>query len=346
MIGVISLLHSKWPSRDFERNRWFHQLHYRQGTDREKNFLLMRRRPFAFVFFVFLFSPFCFGQQPATGSTAGTRGLRGAVQSVSTENFICNADGKEIPAHSDRSVYDRTGYETQFDEYDSLHRLRSHSEYTWNGSRLLKAEITNPFSKQKSVQLYNSEGVVTETDSYDGNGVLSARIVNDSALQKEKPVVSTKRATDGSISTIERSADGSFKESTVKPDGTVVIHAHYRASPQPPLFLPVGDNVYDDWYQTSDANNRPLEFIEEPPTGEYRRFSSRYDKSGREIESATYDRFGKLLAETTFQYLQEDENGNWTEQEIWARTESNPARLHQVTYRTITYYGNPLDDKR
>jgi hypothetical protein len=106
--------------------------------------------------------------------------------------------------------------------------------------------------------------------------------------------------------------------------------------------VPVG-NIYGDWYQTSDANNRPLEFIEEPPTGEYRRISTCYDKGGREIETATYDRSGELLGETTFRYIEEDENGNWTEQQIWAKTNGNSAQLHQVTHRTLTYYGDPLD---
>lgn len=182
---------------------------------------------------------------------------------------------------------------------------------------------------------------MTETDSYDSNGILTAKTANDSPVKKGKSTVSTTRARDGGISMIERFADGSFEESTVKPDGTRVVHAHYRASPQPPLFLPAGDDIYGDWYQTSDANNRLLEFVEEPPTGDYRKISTRHDTAGREVATTTYDWSGKLLGETTFQYLHEDEHGNWLEQQIWAATDSKPAKLYQVTYRTITYYANP-----
>lgn len=285
------------------------------------------------------------GEQPAPGSTAAKSGLRGPVKSVLTESVIYGDNGEKKPGFSERFTYDLSGYETELYKY-AFRGLRSHAVYTRNDGHPVKTETTNPFSKQKSVQLYNSDGFVTETDTYDGNGVLTAKTANDSSVRKATSTVSTTRATDGSISTIERFADGSFKESTVKPDGTTVVHAHYRASPQPPLFLPVGDNVYGDWYQTSDVNNRPLEFIEELPTGEYTRISTRYDKTGREIEHAAYDRSGKLTSETTFQYLQEDEHGNWLEQQIWGRTGSKPANLHQVTHRTITYYGNPYDCER
>jgi hypothetical protein len=299
----------------------------------------MQRASFAWVSLLFLFSQFCFGQQPAPASTAAMRGLRGAVQSVSTGGFKYRDDGEEIPTTSERSVYDRTGFETDFYLYDPLGRLRFHTVYTRNGSHRVKAEINYP-SSQKSVQLYNSEGFVTETDTYNGNGALITKTISD-YVQNEKPTISTKKAMDGSSSTIERFADDSFKETTVKPDGTTIIHAHYRASPPPLFWLPAGD-IYGDWYQTSDANNRPLEFIEDATGNNYRRYSTRYDKDGREVETATYDRFGKLLDETTFRYLQEDENGNWTEQQIW----SNAAKLDQVTHRTITYYGNPLDRER
>jgi hypothetical protein len=110
------------------------------------------------------------------------------------------------------------------------------------------------------------------------------------------------------------------------------------------LFLPVGDNTYGDWYQTSDANNRPLEFIEEPPTGEYRRILTRYDKAGREIETATYDRSTKLLSGTTFQYLQKDENGNWSEQQIWAGTDTRSFFKLRIGRSPITEIRTILND--
>lgn len=75
--------------------------------------------------------------------------------------------------------------------------------------------------------------------------------------------------------------------------------------------------------------------------GKYLRILSHYDKAGRETENDTYDRSGKLQGETTFQYPHGDEDGNWTEQQIWAKTDGKAAQLLQVTHRTISYYPNP-----
>lgn len=302
---------------------------------------------FAMVSLLLLFSQFCFGRQLAKGSTARMWGLRGPVHSVLTESCVYGDNGEKRPGVSNRFIYDPTGYEKESYEYDSRGVLLWHTVYTRNGKHLLQKESRISYSKQTFVYLFNSDGIVTETDTYDSNGVLTSKTANDSSVKKEKPTVSTTRTTDGSISTIERFSDGSFKERKVKPDGTTVVHAHYRASPQPPLFLPAGDNSYGDWYQTSDANNQPLEFIEEPPTGEYRRMLTRYDKAGRQIETSTYDRSAKLLSETTFQYSQEDENGNWIERQVFeVRTDNKAAKLLQVTDRTIIYYGSGRDGER
>jgi hypothetical protein len=72
---------------------------------------MAQRASFALLFVLFLSPRFCLGQQPAPGSTAAMRGLRGAVQSVSTKGFKCRDNGQEIPTTSERSVYDRSGYE-------------------------------------------------------------------------------------------------------------------------------------------------------------------------------------------------------------------------------------------
>jgi hypothetical protein len=169
-----------------------------------------RPASFAMIVLLPLFSQFCFGEQPTVVSTAATSGLRGSVKSVFTEGFTYGDNGEKRPGFSERSIYDRTGYETERYEYDSRD-LRSQTVYTRSDGHLVKTETTNPFSKQKSVKVYNSEGAVAETDSYHSNGILTAKIANDSSVKKEKSTVSTTRATDGDISTIERFEDGSFK---------------------------------------------------------------------------------------------------------------------------------------
>jgi hypothetical protein len=136
-------------------------------------------------------------------------------------------------------------------------------------------------SKHKSVQWFNPDGAVTETDTYD-NGVLTAKTANDASVKTEKPRISITRSTDGSISTIERFADDSSSERTVNPNGTTVVHFHSRQV---------------DWREVTDANNRSLEYIEEPSMGQYLRISTistRYDKAEREAGTATYERSGEL----------------------------------------------------
>jgi hypothetical protein len=292
---------------------------------------MSRWASFVIGFLLALFPLFCFGEQAAPGSEAATSGLRGPVQSVLTEIFIYRDNGEKTPVMSERSIYDHTGHETELYEYDSRGALRSHTVYTRDGTHLVKTETTNPSSKQKSVQRFDSHGAATESDTYDINGVLTAKSSDDASAKTEGSSVSRGRSSDGSASTFERFGDGSFKECTVKADGTTIVHFH---SP----------NV--DWRQVTDSYNRSLDYVEEPSGGKYLRISSRYDKAGRETENATYDRSGKLQGETTFQYPQEDKNGNWTEQQIWAKTDSKAAQLLQVTHRSITYYRNPDNGER
>jgi hypothetical protein len=293
--------------------------------------MMSRWASFAIGFLLALFPLFCFGKQPAPGSEAAMSGLRGPVQSVLTEIFIYRDSAERTPVMSERSIYDHTGYETELYKYDSRGVLRSHTVYTRDGTHLVKTETINPSSKDKSVQKFDSNSAVTESDTYDSNGVPTAQSSNNASAKTERSSVSRARSADGSASTFERFGDGSFKESTAKADGTTIAHFH---SP----------NV--DWRQVTDSYNRSLDYVEEPSGGKYLRISSRYDKAGRETENATYDRSGKLQGETTFQYPHEDKNGNWTEQQIWAETGSKAAQLLQVTHRTITYYRNPDNGER
>jgi hypothetical protein len=301
------------------------------------------RLPCAMAILVLLFSHFCFGQQSANRGTAAMRGLRGPVRSVLTESFVYREDGEKAPALSERSVYDSEGYEMESYFYDAKGELRSQTFYVRDGQHLVNMEvIINPFSKQRLVQLLNSDGVLKETDTYDRNGILTAKTLNNSFLnsryawsaQDVKATGSSTRVSDGGIVTTERYADNSFTERTLKPDGTTVVHSHYRASP-------LEADIYGDWYQASNAENRLVEHIEDSRQG-YMRGLYRYDKAGREMQTTVYDRSSKLLSETSFKYAREDANGNWIEMQIWEwvpRT-SNAAELRQLTHRTITYYAN------
>jgi len=270
------------------------------------------------------------------------------VYSVLTEMFVYRDKAEAVPSFSERIVYDPTGYEAESYRYDSRGALRSQTIYTWGGEHLVKMEVVNPFSKQRFVSLFNSDGAVTETDTYDGNGVLTAKTPNAFSVKKEETTtVLTVTNTDGTISTVERFADGSFNERTTKADGTTVLHMHHRrietlaGIPLPPLNEKYYGSYYDS-YQTTDANNRPLESCSDSPQG-YSKTIYRYDGAGRETETATYDRLGTLVSQTTVKYPQEDTNGNWIEAQRWVQMGNKAAQLTQLSRRTITYYGNGHD---
>ena len=285
----------------------------------------MPRQP-SFAVGLALLPLFCFGTQPVPGSDAAWSGLCGPVHIVFTEIFTYNDNGERSSGPSERAIYDRTGYETELYKFDSRGVLRLHTVYTRNGKHLVKTETTSPVSKQKSVQIFNSAGAVTETDNYDSTGTLIAKIANRASDETEKWSTSTTESAGGSISTLERFRDGSFQERTVRADGTTVVHFHSPGV---------------DWRQVTDSHNRSLDYIEEPSTGKYLRISSQYEKDGREHETDSYDRSGKLLKQTTFQYPHEDLNGNWTEMQIWVKSDGKTAQLFQITHRAITYYSDP-----
>jgi hypothetical protein len=83
------------------------------------------------------FLAFCFGQQPASCSTAAIRGLRRPVCTVLTENFVYREDGEKEPAFSEHSIYDSDGYAIESDFYDAKDEPRSQAFYVRNGQHLV-----------------------------------------------------------------------------------------------------------------------------------------------------------------------------------------------------------------
>jgi YD repeat-containing protein len=319
-----------------------------------------------FLAIPFLTSQLCSAQQPAKNSEAFQIGLRGSVHTVLTESF----DNREHPEVSTLTVYDRDGYELEEYRYEPDRSLHSHTKYTRKGWQVFKTETTSsvPAENRTFVQSFNSQGLVTGTETYDGNGALISRTRNDFGQRSGGATLSTSQDVkpDGTVSSVEtvdesrpvglsrqsatkdgkpyydslvqrdangnptadalRFADGSFNEREVKPDGTTVEHKYWA---------PTKTHTY----QTTDANNRVLEVIEES-AAYYTRTTFRYDGAGRQTEIANYDRSGKLLHKGSTEY-QEDGNGNWIEQREynWDATMRNkPPKLGSVNRRTITYY--------
>ena len=145
------------------------------------------RSPLLVVFLSLLFSRFCCGQQTSAGNATNVTGLRGAVQSVSTETFLCRNNSDEIRVASERSFYNHAGDETDVYRYDRRGVLFSHTVFTRNASHLVKAETMHLPSMNTSVELYNADGFLIDVSTYDDHGTLIAKTVNDLSGQKEKP---------------------------------------------------------------------------------------------------------------------------------------------------------------
>ncbi len=303
-------------------------------------------------------------QQPAQGSEAAAVSLRGPVHTVETKYF---GPHEERPRLSILSTYDRHGYLLEESRYEADGTVSRHTKYTRDGWKVFKTESTSvvPSENRTFIQTFNSDGLVSGTETYDGSGVLIAKtknsipphgggmnaqtVNNDGTVANEKTVETTDNSTgitrqtvakDGRPSSdwlIQRDkagkpvadrltfADGSFNEREVQPDGTTVEHKYWA---------PTKTHTY----QTTDAQNHTLEVVDDSPS-DYTKTTYKYDKRNQ-TEIANYDRAGTLLRKSTTQY-QEDGHGNWIEQNEYHWDQSmgaNPPKLGEVNRRFITYY--------
>jgi putative transposase len=117
-------------------------------------------------------SQFCFGQQPAKNGEAAVIGLRGPVHSVLTENFNYRDNSQGKPTESALAIYDPEGYLLEEYHYEPGGALRLHTKYTRKGWQVFKTETTSaiPSEDRTFVQSFNSAGLVTGTETYDGSG--------------------------------------------------------------------------------------------------------------------------------------------------------------------------------
>ena len=307
----------------------------------------------------------CSSQQPSRTTQAFVMDLRGPAHTTLMEIFDYVVDPKGTSAGSVFSVYDLEGYILEENRYDPHGSLIVHRKYTRSGSEIFKLQHMNaaPGESRTTVQSFNADGLVAETDTYDGNDALNSRIINDYAQTGDGVKVSTSEETnaDGSVWTtktfdsptrqlttkdgkpdsdsftqrdtngkplrvVVRFADGSYNERTVQPDGATVQHSYWS-------------QTKIDTYLTTDAPGHWLETIQES-TRAYVKTKFQYDEAGRRIEVDTYDRSGKLVRKTTTEY-EDDANGSWTEERDfdWDVTLSEkPPKLSTIRRRTITYY--------
>ena len=99
-------------------------------------------------------------------------GLRGPVHTVLTENFVYRDNPQGKLTDSALVIYDPEGYLLEEYHYDPDCSQRFHTKYTRKGRQVFKTETTGaiPGEDRTFVQSFNAHGLVTETETYDGNG--------------------------------------------------------------------------------------------------------------------------------------------------------------------------------
>jgi hypothetical protein len=315
---------------------------------------------------------FCFAQQPAKNSEAAMVGLHGPVHTVITENFEYRDNPQGKLTSSSLVIYDPEGYLLEEYHYEPNGSQRLHTKYTRKGWQVFKTETTGaiPSEDRTFVQSFNSHGLVTGTETYDGSGSLLSKTKNDFPSSSGGVTVSTSQETNGDgvlsiTETIDKSTDpaiGLSRQTTTKDGNPYTDWLIQRDTGGKPVAdaLRFADGSFNErevkpdgttvehkyWaptkthtFQTTDAHNQVLEVINDSP-GDYTKTTYRYDKAGRQTEIVNYDHSGKLLRKGITEY-QEDANENWTEQKEsdWDVTlGKKPPKLGSVNRRTITYY--------
>jgi hypothetical protein len=297
-------------------------------------------------------------------------GLHGPVHTVLTEKFEYVSDPKGKLAGSTVCTYDPQGYKVEEFRYEANGTLHSHVKITRNDG-VLKIETTSVVPEENGtvIRSFDSRGEITQNEIFDQNGAETrttfellpgvGNVTGSFRTRQESPAGQVTETTDitdpaagvfRSITTVggkttaaarlQRDAggvrqlsvqaepDGSFTQTERKPDGRTIQH-HY--------FAPI--NTHD--YLIMNQEHRMIEQIWESPSG-YQKTTFRYDEFGRQIESAYYDRSGKLLSRDTTEY-RNDNYENWIEQKQsqWqAASGHKPSHSRTVSMytRTITYY--------
>jgi len=327
--------------------------------------------------FLLLVSPFNFAQAASPKNDAAklglygpVHGLHGPVHTVLTEKFEYVSDPKGKLAGSTVSTYDPQGYELEKFRYEADGTLRSHVTITRNYG-VLKIETTSVVPEENGtvIRSFDSRGEITQNEMYDQNAAKTrttfellpevGNVTGGFRTRQESPAGQVTETTDitdptsgvfrsittvdgktTAAATIQRVAsgvrqlsvqaepDGSFTQTESKPDGTTIQHNY---------FAPF--KTHD--FLIMNQEHRLTEQIWESPSG-YQKTTFRYDEFGRQIESAYYDRSGKLVGKGKTEYRNDDYD-NWIEQKQsqWqAASGHKPAqsRLVSVHTRTITYY--------
>ena len=297
-------------------------------------------------------------------------GFKGHVHTVYTESSK-SEDGLHWESmDSSLDVYDPTGYQVEFFRYNPDGSLVAHTVYTRNGPQVLRIQATGatPSESSSTQNVFDAKGLVVETDTYDGNGVLVSKSKNELVQKRGNTTMYHRReiaadgsekvaevtettdpetgmthqiqTTDGKLDTdwvIQRNPDGTEKDKIVYGNGAY-NEREIRADGTT-VEDRYSDGIKTHTYQKTDAQGHLIEVIQQSESY-YIRCTYSFDKEGRPTGQINYDESGKILDKSTIEY-HDDSYGNWVEKKSIAwntATEPMQAKIVEISLRTINYY--------
>jgi len=226
---------------------------------------------------------------------------------------------------------------------------------------------TAPFDNVTVQNVFDADGSLIETDTYDANGVLTKKSRNE-FLEKQTEST-TYRSTESSVEGVNTRE---VVESTDPKTGITHQIATMNGKPETDWVIQRGgdgvpekdkiiyaDGSYNDrerrsdgttedrysastkshTYQTSDPRGNLTEVIQKADS-DYVRWTYSFDETGRPTGQVNYDASRKILDKSTIEY-QDDPSGNWTEKKIivWDTTsEPMKPKIIVTSLRAINYY--------
>jgi hypothetical protein len=308
---------------------------------------------------------------PSWTQEATAVGLNGLVHTVLTEEFGDENGVSHQSRGSVYEVYDRHGYQLEVYRYKPDGSLWVHTVISRNGEQIFKSQTTGtaPFENFSVQNVFDADGKVIETDTYNADGVLTKKSTNE--FLEKRTDSTTYRSKETSVDGMENTRE--IVESTDPKTGLTRQIATMNGKPETDWLIQRGENGVPDkdkivfadgsynererrsdgttvedrysastkghTYQTTDTRGNLIEVIETSDSG-YIRCNYSFDDAGRHTGQVNYDAFGKILDKSTTEY-QDDSSGNWTEQNIivWD-TKSDPMKpkIVGISLRTINYY--------
>jgi len=311
-----------------------------------------------------------FLQMPGWAQETVALGLKGQVHTVLTEDFAAEDAVHREPTGSTLDVYDPKGYQLEYFRYKPDGSLEAQTVYTRNGSQLLKIQTTGtaPGESNSTQYVFDAEGRVVETDTYDENGALVSKLTNELVQKQGNSIMYHRReiSANGSESLAEVSETidpqtgitHQVQTRNGKPDTDWVIQRNADGTGRDKIVYGNGSYNEREWrsdgttfedrysaetkshtYQRSDARGNLIEVVGKSDSY-FIRSTYSFDKEGRPTGQINYDASGNILEQSTVEY-RDDSRGNWVEKKtiVWnTATEPMQPKMVGISLRTINYY--------